>query len=356
MNFTAAQTGVGSSVAPCRRGRVNWTSAQAPPLPGHLHHARNECVDTPASGQRSGVNAQRGTDVRKPGALHVARAVPAGAQEERRASPRPSPPSALGPLAILALDVEFTHLELASSTSNKEQLARPGRSRRALSVATWVCVVDRFGTVPPPLKSYIGLPPDLRTEPCDNADKENGGSGGVVGEARYRVVGGVKEGALRGAPCLAEVRQQVLSLLREGGCKTLVGHGISKDLQSLGINEEADLWAHGVRTCDTMSFPKFQGRGGLSKTLAVLAKEFLGRQIQACRGAHDPEEDARAAMDLYVRHVDYECMVEYETRRLLSRAAAVAAAAEAAQHAGADGGGARGDGHDGDGDAEAEEK
>ncbi|KAG2446791.1 hypothetical protein HYH02_008351 [Chlamydomonas schloesseri] len=233
-----------------------------------------------------------------------------------------------GPLAVLALDVEFTHLEPVCAATTKAQHGRPARSRRppSISAATWVAVVDRFGTAPPPLKSYISLPSELAVDATESTAVELDGAAEGPEGARCRVVGGVRAAALRGAPSLAAVRQQVLSLMRAGGCRVLVGHGIGKDLQSLGIEEEADLRAHGIQTFDTMSFPKFQGRGGLSKTLAVLAEEFLdGRRIQ--RATHDPEEDARAAIDLYVRHVDYEYMVEYETRRVLSRAAAAAAAA-----------------------------
>ncbi|PNW86302.1 hypothetical protein CHLRE_02g081000v5 [Chlamydomonas reinhardtii] len=253
-------------------------------------------------------------------------------------------------MAVLALDVEFTHLEPVGNTSGEgQQRSDKRRQAPSISVATWVAVVGRFGTAPPALKSYISLPPELKTQPCDCvADKENEVSGEALGKKWYRVVGGVREAALCNAPCLAEVQQQLLALLREGRCKVLVGHGISKDLQSLGIDEEADLRAHGVKTFDTMSFPKFQGRGGMSKALAVLAREFLGgRQIQTRRGAHDPEEDARAAMDLYVRHVDYDCMVEYETQRLLSQAAAAAGARHAVVANGCDGGN--------DGGAEVEE-
>ncbi|PNH03139.1 hypothetical protein TSOC_010842 [Tetrabaena socialis] len=136
--------------------------------------------------------------------------------------------------------------------------------------------------------------------------------------AGARFVGGVPLSALGGAPSLEEARAALLGVLRSGGCRLLVGHGLTKDLTALGIDADTDLRdALGVRVYDTMSCGKFQGRGGAARPLAVLAREFLGRGIQQAR-AHDPQEDAWAAAELYVRHVDYEYMVEYETARIMA--------------------------------------
>ncbi|EFJ45313.1 hypothetical protein VOLCADRAFT_94404 [Volvox carteri f. nagariensis] len=211
-------------------------------------------------------------------------------------------------LELLALDVEYTHVQL------------PDGSRQSL--ATWVCLVDRFGGVP--LKSYAALP-----------DSEGGdGKEGQL-PAGTRIVGGVPRAALVAAPPLSRVREMVLELLCSGGCRVLVGHGLTKDLRALGIGERvatALRRRHGVRLYDTMSFSKFRGRGGTARSLARLAAEFLdGRRIQngtaaagakgagggSAGGRHDPEEDARAVLDLYVRYVDYSYMVEYETARML---------------------------------------
>ncbi|GIL53173.1 hypothetical protein Vafri_8851, partial [Volvox africanus] len=194
-------------------------------------------------------------------------------------------------LELLALDVEYTHVEL------------PDGSRR--SFASWVALVDRFEGVP--LKTHIALPTE-------------GGEGGLP--LGTRIVGGVPRAALTGAPSLTQVRDMVSELLRRG-CRVLVGHGLTKDLRALGIGDRAAATLrrrYSVRLYDTMSYGKFRGRGGTARSLAWLAAEFLdGRKIQAAGpGCHDPEEDARAVLDLYVRYVDYSYLVEYETARILA--------------------------------------
>ncbi|GLC33727.1 hypothetical protein PLESTM_000104700 [Pleodorina starrii] len=223
-------------------------------------------------------------------------------------------------LDLLALDVEYTHVQLPG-----------GGGRRSL--ATWVCLVDRFGGVP--LKTHISLPLE---ETGGNGAGAGGPAAGRDGTlpAGTRVVGGVPRSALVGAPPLERVRASLLDLLRSGGCRVLVGHGLTKDLRALGVGERATATLrrrHGVKLYDTMSYGKFRGRGGTARPLARLASELLdGRVIQAGgSGRHDPEEDARAVLDLYVRYVDYSYMVEYETARLLEEHRRRSAAADEAE-------------------------
>ncbi len=176
-----------------------------------------------------------------------------------------------------------------------------------------------------------------------------------------RLVGGVRAPCQLPAPRLAEVREQLLCLLQSGSCKVLVGHGLSKDLGALGMRLEpcnsnsssssssssisssnaSGGWGTDgalagqpaathrllepgcghVRLYDTMSYSGFRGRGGAAKTLAALAAEFLdGRVIQAGGGGHDPEEDAVAVVDLYVRVVDLSYRTEYLTEQMVRRA------------------------------------
>lgn len=269
------------------------------------------------------------------------------------------------------------------------------------SLATWLCVVDRRGKVV--LKTHIA--PELlpgstaavlarataeRGVPAGPRGRDDGGPGQGQGgrealpEARRsgdqhqqqegssldeqrtpsgeqqwlallppctRLVGGVRGPLQLPAPRLADVREQLLGLLRSGGCKVLVGHGLSKDLGALGIRLEpcssignsssaSGGWGAdgalgqpaathrllepgcgGVRLYDTMSYSGFRGRGGAAKTLAALAAEHLdGRVIQAGAGGHDPEEDAVAVVDLYVRVVDLSYRTEYLTEQMVRRA------------------------------------
>ncbi|KAG2494134.1 hypothetical protein HYH03_007772 [Edaphochlamys debaryana] len=185
--------------------------------------------------------------------------------------------------------------------------------------------IDRFGTVL--LKTHIALPDGL-LEQGAGADARTAGQG-----AAAQVVGGVKPAALQGAPSLEQVQRSILALLdpqaqaqaqppqaqvqRASRKRTLVGHGLRKDLESLGLSPEQLASCTGLVLYDTMSFPKFQGRGGTARTLKQLARELLGRSIQASPGRHDPEEDAIAVADLYVRHVDYELMAEWQAEQLL---------------------------------------
>ena len=51
---------------------------------------------------------------------------------------------------------------------------------------------------------------------------------------------------------------------------------------------------------DTAELPKFLRPNGTSRKLKELAEEYLGLTIQD--GIHCPEQDARAAMELYKKH------------------------------------------------------
>lgn len=127
--------------------------------------------------------------------------------------------------------------------------------------------------------------------------------------------GGVPYSLCAEAPSLADVRQQLKSLLTN---KILIGHGLAKDLAALGLSHPQN------RRYDTITYPGFCNRAGNAKTLQDLSKQFLNLDIQqqprqgqtrgsgsqrrgrggsARRrqrgGQHDPEEDAAAVMKLY---------------------------------------------------------
>ena len=155
---------------------------------------------------------------------------------------------------------------------------------------------------------------------------------GRAGAARYWC-GGVRPRKWLCSPPLPIVAPGVAAAI-EG--RLLVGHGLQKDLASLGL-------AHPPRLIrDTMTYAPFQARGH-ARRLKALAAELLGSTIQAGRhsakwvpvflakdcsaprhsvgyrlmGVHNLcREDAVAAMQLYLAHIaeveqDADVLVQY---------------------------------------------
>jgi RNA exonuclease 4 len=117
--------------------------------------------------------------------------------------------------------------------------------------------------------------------------------------ADYRTfVSGIRAEDLAGAPPLELVREQVLEMLQD---KILVGHGLDNDLHCLQITHPPHL----IR--DTAYYAPFQRQNFqgqfVPRKLKELAAEKLGIKIQQPnQGAHDPHEDALAALNLYKQH------------------------------------------------------
>lgn len=111
----------------------------------------------------------------------------------------------------------------------------------------------------------------------------------------YRTfVSGVTAAKLKSAPALAPVQAEVAALLKG---RVLVGHGLKNDMHAL-------LLSHSRRdTRDTTLFKPFCRRRAdgawAPRRLKHLVKERLGVEIQQEGVAHDPAEDARAALALY---------------------------------------------------------
>ncbi|KAK9814419.1 hypothetical protein WJX72_005710 [[Myrmecia] bisecta] len=116
---------------------------------------------------------------------------------------------------------------------------------------------------------------------------------------------GVCKRDLQGAPSVKKVQDDVAELL-EG--KIVVGHTINKDLAVLRARDVAD------EVVDVSAFREFKTEMGQRRALKQLAREYLRRVIQV--GPHDPVEDARATMDLYLwatdNGLDYIEQVDYQ--------------------------------------------
>mmetsp|Transcript_21286 Transcript_21286/g.40428 ORF Transcript_21286/g.40428 Transcript_21286/m.40428 type:complete len:337 (-) Transcript_21286:99-1109(-) len=113
----------------------------------------------------------------------------------------------------------------------------------------------------------------------------------------YRTfVSGITAENLVDAPDIDVVRKKVQDLMAG---KIIVGHGLSNDLECLGIEHPWDM----IR--DTAYYEPFMKNhfGQMRpRKLKELAEEKLQREIQVDGQAHSPSEDAIAALDLYKSH------------------------------------------------------
>jgi RNA exonuclease 1 len=108
---------------------------------------------------------------------------------------------------------------------------------------------------------------------------------------------GITAEAMAGATAtFGEVQAQLLAMLSAPSTPVLLGHSLESDLKSLKICHP--------RCIDTaVIFHHPRGRP-LKPGLAWLTKKWCGREIQnRGEGGHDPEEDARACMDLLRKKV-----------------------------------------------------
>ena len=108
----------------------------------------------------------------------------------------------------------------------------------------------------------------------------------------YRThVSGILPRHVADAPPFATVRDEVKRLL-EG--RVVVGHALENDFDALQLKHPPELLR------DTAHWRPFLRMGRFSKRLRHLARDHCGLKIQG--GSHDPAEDARAAMYLYLKY------------------------------------------------------
>ena len=110
----------------------------------------------------------------------------------------------------------------------------------------------------------------------------------------YRThVSGITPDNIDDAPSFSFVQSEVRELIRG---KIIVGHALENDFDVLKLRHPPGL----VR--DTAHWRPFLRAGRFSKRLRHLARDHCGLIIQG--GSHDPAEDARAAMYLYLKFRD----------------------------------------------------
>lgn len=108
---------------------------------------------------------------------------------------------------------------------------------------------------------------------------------------------GITEQALEGVTTTFEdVQSHLLAILSASPTPVLLGHSLESDLKALKI-------CHPLCIDTAVIFHHPRGRP-LKPGLAWLTKKWCGREIQnRGEGGHDPEEDARACIDLLKKKV-----------------------------------------------------
>jgi RNA exonuclease 1 len=96
---------------------------------------------------------------------------------------------------------------------------------------------------------------------------------------------------------LSDVQQHIIQLLNVVPTPILLGHSLESDLRALKICHP--------RCIDTALIYNHPRGRPLKPGLAWLTKKWCGREIQnRGEGGHDPEEDARACLDLLIKKVE----------------------------------------------------
>jgi len=113
----------------------------------------------------------------------------------------------------------------------------------------------------------------------------------------YRTwVSGVTKAHLEGDDAFPfdQIQHEVAEIIKD---RIVVGHGLVNDFRALLLSHP---FSH-VR--DTSKYRPLQRSRGRPRALGYLARQVLGVRIQdKARGAHDPAEDARAALLIYKHH------------------------------------------------------
>lgn len=97
-----------------------------------------------------------------------------------------------------------------------------------------------------------------------------------------------------------------------------MGHGLKNDFKALGLSHPWYLTRDSARYQPFMKAPSPDSMTGeyTAKKLKTLALDKLGMIIQREGEAHDPVEDAVAAMELYKKHREkWERAVEWKMER-----------------------------------------
>ncbi|KAL7508863.1 hypothetical protein ACHAXN_005934 [Cyclotella atomus] len=111
---------------------------------------------------------------------------------------------------------------------------------------------------------------------------------------------------------ILEVRRIVGELIHD---KIVIGHGLKNDFKALGLTHPWYLIRDSAKYLPFMKTCPTTGEW-IAKKLKTLALDKLGMIIQCEGEAHDPMEDAVAALELYKKHrVKWERVVEWKMER-----------------------------------------
>ncbi|KAL3786987.1 hypothetical protein HJC23_005498 [Cyclotella cryptica] len=117
---------------------------------------------------------------------------------------------------------------------------------------------------------------------------------------------------------LLEVRRIVGEMIHE---RVVVGHGLKNDFKALGLSHPWYLTRDSAKYLPFMKAPSHDAslhhpQEYTAKKLKTLALDKLGMRIQREGMAHDPVEDAVAAMELYKKHREkWERAVEWKMEK-----------------------------------------
>jgi RNA exonuclease 4 len=228
------------------------------PVGSNWEALKSSLQPPPHSGGGGNNNIKQTKRKKYDGKSNVAPPLDSGKKPTKQGAPPPSSSGSAKLTRVLALDCEMVG---AGEDGTRSLLAR-------------VCVVNSCGEV------LL----DTHVQPKEK-----------ITDYRTRF-SGVRPSDLKGAPSFSLVQSKVMDMMRG---RILVGHGLKNDLHVLGIHHPKND-VRDTAKYPPLMVPKHNSTLHKSQSLKSLAMDHLGLDIQ--NGEHHPAEDARAALNLYLKH------------------------------------------------------